>query len=154
MVKKPLIKHSEKQLHWFWNLTTKWWFFPLAFFIMNFLYLTIFKIWFYDASWLDYIFGAFYLFFALPFGLSYFVLKFIQLIMGTNLGFLPLFIILPIAAIFYVYFAVSIFKIVKSRNKENKILKKQIKILFLLIFLSFIGLILHIYYPFTNNFSL
>ena len=112
-----MVKKSQKpnsKIHWFWNLTTKWWFFPLFAFVLSFLYLLIFdseQLFKYDAAWaLWYSFG---MFFSLPAGIAYYIVAVIQLITRWNMFFLGGFIILLTSATFYVYFAVSIFKIVK-----------------------------------------
>ena len=151
-IKKKL---DNSKLHWFWKITTKWWFFPLSPFLMSFLYLIIFNrdyLFYYDLSWALWVtFGL--SFFFIPAGIAYFIMLFIELITGwSNLSLLAMFIVILTSAIFYVYFTVSIFKIVKSKNKENKILKKRIIILLLLILLSFIGIFLSRYYPINASF--
>lgn len=151
MSKKPLKQTSDKKIHWFWNLTTKWWFFPLFWFFLSVLFGVIFAasdLFYYnlDVSWM--IFIIFGIFMNMPQGLAYLILLLINLIIKVGYDSPSLLIILLTHTIFYVYFAVSIFKIVKSKNKENKILKRRIIILFLLILLGFIGLIV------TNKYNL
>ena len=154
MHKKSVNKTNNEQLNWFWTITSRWWFFPLFSYMMSFLYLVILdrdQLFYYGVSWaLWYTFG---MFFSIPQGLAYFVVAGIQIITRGNMFFVAGFIGLLTYAIYYVYFAVSIFRIVKAKNKENKILKKQIKILFLLVLLSFAGFILSGYYHINANFA-
>ena len=148
MAKKS--QQPDSKLHWFWNLTTKWWFFPAFWFLLAVLFGVVFDtndLFYYglDISWMVfYIFG---IFMRLGLGFTYLILILINLIMKLGFDMLSFLIILLTQAVFYVYFAVSIFKIVKSR-KKYMILKKHIIILFLLVLLGFIGLVL------TNIYSL
>lgn len=144
-------KSQDLKLHWFWNLTTKWWFFPLFAYLLSFLYLLIFdsgQLFYYDITWSLWL--TFGMFISIPSGIAYFIIAVIQLITGWNMFFVGGIVIMLTSATFYVYFAVSIFKIVKS--KENKIFKKRIITLFLLIILSFIGIILSNYYRINSSF--
>lgn len=145
MVKKLLNRNSPDKINWFWNLTTKWWFFPLFWFLLAFLYGVLFSaddLFYYnlDVPWI--LFNIFGIFMNVPLGISYLILMIINLIFEVGFDFLSLLIILLTQAIFYVYFIVSILKIIKAKNNENKILKKCIVILFLLILLGFIGIFL------------
>lgn len=132
-------KIDDSQLHWFWRITTKWWFFPLFFYVTSLLLASIFERFFNYGMSIWYL-GA-------PFFLSQGILYFFQDVGVQYLGFAWILVHWLIQATFYVYFIVSIVKIVKSKNKENIILKKQIVILFLLILLSSIGYILNNVYP-------
>ena len=145
MIKKQ--DKSKEEVYLFWKITTKWWFFPLFFYVTSLLLASTFNslfyygmpIWFWWAGAPFFLSqGVSYLF--LDFGLQY-------------LGLAWLLVHWLIQATFCVYFIVSIFKIVKSKNKENKILKKQIIILFLLILLSSIGYILNKINPPTPLFG-
>ena len=152
---KNIKKLDDSKVHWFWNLTTRWWFFPMFVYLLSFLYAIIFEnyeIFYYgiDIPWIVYYTFGTFLF--LTAGIAYFVLLIIQLIVNGNIGFLVI-LSIPIQAIFCVYVVASVFKIVRYKNEENKILKKQIKILFLLISLSFIGLVLQVYYPINASFA-
>lgn len=157
MAKKLPKQSSDIELNWFWNLTTKWCFFPVFAFIMSFLFLLIFDSYtllYYgiDIPWI--LWSTFGMFYSLSQGIAYFISLFIQLLTGgSNLSLGVILIVLPVQAIFYVYFAVSIFKIIKSKKKENKILKKRIAILFLLILLAFVGIVFSNYYPINASFA-
>ena len=132
---------TEKELHWFWKLTTKWWFFPAFYVFLAFL-LAIFES---DVYLEIQLYG-------LPDGMLYTFGNFIGslLTMSTGLLFwfqkiipqdnwllrlyLALFFIpLVIACTLAIYF---------FKHKKNKILKWLIVTSILLMVLSFLGLIL------------
>ena len=129
---------DDSQLHWFWKLTTKWWFFPVfyislslvAFLISVILVLTIESTFDMDDALLILI--------TMPAG----VIILLENIPAVSLGW-SVFVVMQIfIVLFYIYFICCFATILYYRYKKNTILKKNIVILLLVIILSFLGTLL------------
>ncbi len=121
---------NESELHWFWNLTSKWWFFPVFYVTITFLtYLNV-----YDKN--DYELWVFLLFLLLlPAGLIFYIDTILQFFNLSDIVYWEL----PMlsALIFHIFLIISIFFIFYFRSRKNKILKILIITLIILILLSF-----------------
>jgi len=129
-------KLDDSQLHWFWKLTTKWWFFPVFYIILAMVYPIIvlnmekfqgssnFK----DA-YLE-VLGTVIVF--MPAGLSYYL---------TLIGLDEDFFATIMVFIFPVFAIGSIILIQLYKLKKKKILKWLIILILLLMILSFFGCI-------------
>lgn len=121
---------SNENLHWFWKLTTKWWFFPVFYIALVFIFLAI-KGKLIEGD--DTIFNISMLLYLMPNGLFYFL--------GLDIGsgsFLPP-RIRYFPPLFHTLFIFSIIIIQYFKLKKNKILKWLIILLILLLLLSFFG---------------
>ncbi len=141
---------DEPQLHWFWKLTTKWWFFPVFYLILALLSkifdaLTL-------ASTSDYSFWEIFvlrkgMWITLLGGLSYYILLPIDLVskipldIGLNLIFIPITLVLDVVMLILMIY------IPYCKIKRNIIPKKLIISLFFVLILSFFGYILHFILP-------
>ena len=124
---------SDSQLHWFWRLTTKWWFFPAFYVFLAFIFATIKAMDEVSSISFSEIFGGFVgALIYMPGGLVYWVHKLIStddyVFFAGILSYLfhPLVIILIIAIQYFKY-------------KKNKIIKWLVITLFFLIVLAFSG---------------
>lgn len=80
MAKQQQIKQSDEQLHWFWKLTTKWWFFPLLYVSLALIFSFIYSAQNYieeRLNILSYLLGVLQIFpltlILMPFGIFYFI---------------------------------------------------------------------------------
>lgn len=134
-------------MYWFWNLTTKWWFFPIFSLLLSFFVEIIL-----EPSLLYY--PLINIQKSLTITLHFMPIGLLNLIhwpidfLLSKLGvpFIFSYIMDIVEIVFYAYISITIFRIVETRRTENKILKRQIKLLFFIILLSFLGIILDRYY--------
>lgn len=142
MQSMPIInkKSDDSQLEWFWELTTKWWFFPVFYVFLTFLVTIIWKLKGHEDSFLG-LFSALLL--VLPSGII-FILQFIRTfgILSPFNGTFDQFInaasmVAPL--IFLPFMLLSIIRIAYYKIKKGKILKWLIITLLLYLTLSFVG---------------
>ncbi|MBI2654905.1 hypothetical protein HYX06_00580 [Candidatus Woesearchaeota archaeon] len=130
------MKNKQEEANWFWKLTTKWWFFLVLYLFMSFLSLIVITIYgVYDKSDPLKIVGMFVvtLLFLMPLGFVY--LLEIPLNLGLFLGLISIFI-------YHALIIGSIIAVPYFKHKENRILKWLIIFLFLVIVISFFGVII------------
>lgn len=125
-------KSDDSQLHWFWKLTTKWWFFPLFYLFLAIFLVIIWKIKGSDKNFIPLFFG---LIIMMPDGLLA-ILNLLRII-PKNVFFSSLGLFFPY--IFNALSILSIIVIVYYKNKKNQILKWLLLTLLILLLLSFIG---------------
>ena len=127
------MKNKQEEANWFWELTTKWWFFPVFYVLIIFiLYLIVIitrtKV--PTLFWESFIVPFYGLFITMPFGLVYFVWG--SKIMKYIVNYIFVFF-------FYLLFITSIITICYYKAKKNKILKWLIITWIILLVLSFVG---------------
>lgn len=143
-----MLNQNPKELHWFWQITTKWYFFPLLYVLMVLL-LTIGEVWTLVLSDERYVINFtsfsgqfFYIFISFfPFGLLWFLQLF-----GLGLHFEIVGLgqsVSPFAKYYYTatYLIpfISMFLIVYFKRKKNIVLKWLVISLLLFMFISFVG---------------
>ena len=139
-------KESDEQLHWFWELTTKWWFFPVFYIFLIFILMIL---WAYlstnSFSLLGETFGPSLV--MMPTGLGYYIQLPIDLFskepLSPELGF----IFWPVAFIVDLWMIFLMFYIPYCKIKRNIIPKRLIISLYLVIILSLVGFILGQVFP-------
>ena len=123
---------DDTQLHWFWRLTTKWWFFP-AFYVVLALLIPTFGT---SADvWYAYLISIAYM----PLGIMF------LLDLTKNNVFMD-YLSIPFLIIFHIFLFSSIFIIHHYKVKKKIILKRLIILLLLFIILSFGGCVLDLLY--------
>ncbi|MBI2659428.1 hypothetical protein HYX05_05015 [Candidatus Woesearchaeota archaeon] len=124
-------KSDDSQLHWFWRLTTKWWFFPVFYVFLVVLLVIIWKIKGENENFIPLFFG---LVITMPDGLLFFV----ELVQGpSNDRYLQLAAFFPF--IFHIFLITSVSIIVYFKYKEGRVLRWIILPLLILLISSFIG---------------
>ena len=136
----PKQEVNDSQLHWFWRLTTKWWFFPLFYFILALILALLAFIQDPSHIW-GYIFLSIIL---MPQGL----IGFLTVLLSSHGNVVNLQQELGFSNFVVLYFAIAVIIIISyswiiySKYRLNKVLKWLIIILMLIIILSFSGCIL------------
>ena len=132
---------DDTQLHWFWKLTTKWWFFPVFYLSLNLLVFLL-AITMFSITSADFEYVLFYIL-MMPSGLSHLFLTFWKyLFQKSELEWYFFLINIIVTFVFFIpFFISSIIRIPYYRYKKNQILRKNIITLFLLISISFLGLV-------------
>ena len=133
-------KTDGSELHWFWKLTTKWYFFPLFYVSLSLIFTIIYfttKESVRSLFFLSYIIPwalVFMLF--MPAGLMYLIFNVLGKFYNIELtqGISAVYII-----IFWLLVPISIFKIYTYKSKRNEVLKWLIITLIVVMLLSFIG---------------
>lgn len=131
---------NDSQLHWFWRITTKWWFFP-AFYVLAIVVLaiyfnpTIFLSPFYFLS------GSILVFFTLPLGLFYYQ-RGLDIMLSSNYPSLNLkyLILIILILISYISIFIPMILIPYYKLKKNMVLRGLIIVTILLVISSFYGL--------------
>lgn len=133
------VQKSNRELHWFWKLTTKWWFFPILYLSLVLTFSVITSIKSFTSginSMLRNTLGTFlYTLILMPGGLVYFLQKLIDPTNFTDVA-------ISLSLIFHPFAILSIILIYYFRYKKKIILNWLILILLLLIILSFSGCVL------------
>ncbi len=130
---------NDSQLHWFWNLTTKWWFFPLFYLTLSFLFAVLWRI--ISKSPMS-LYIILYTLYFLPNGFVMLIPP-VNLLLQYALGGLfggigdDFYVGFPLLALPLII--LSILVIYYYKRKKNKILKWLIISLFLFLILSFLG---------------
>lgn len=114
-------KKDESQLDRFWDITSRWYFFPLLFILLGIFFVLI------TGGKPIAIIGVFMLLPFLPLGL----LTIVGVEIGKSADM--------VAVVFWGFVLYSMVKIIRDRIKKNIIHKKLIVILLLLIILAFAG---------------
>ena len=143
------IKESDEQLHWFWRITTKWWFF-LVFYLLLALILGILNVLFPPEPSMseqvlnenfmiilsNILFASMFNIIALHIGIGIF---FDKLFGNSNAAY---WIATILTYIFYPFIIISTIFIIYFRYKKDKILKWLIIALLLTLISSFSGCIM------------
>ena len=123
--------YSNQYVHWFWNLTTKWWFFPIFYLFLVLLVTVIWKVKGTERTFLS---TLALLLIYMPSGLLVFLDK-LRVLTGDSLtitaGFFPYF--------FHPVAIASLIVIQYYKYKKNKILKWLVLTLLFLLVLAFVG---------------
>jgi len=125
-------KQNNDELHWFWRLTTKWWFLP-AFYIFLALLVPLFVN---EGTSADVWSAYFISIMIMPVGILWFFSFLI------NEKILYDYIQIPFLIISHIFQISSIILIQLYKSKFNKVLKWLIILLLFLIILSFIGCVI------------
>ena len=141
--------NKDSELHWFWRLTTKWWFFPVFYTLFAMINAIIFAIKGqltlskgFSESFIPSLFLA-------PNGILYFLLLPAWLFiydkqpLDPGLGFLSF----PIAFIVDLFITFSIILIQYYFITKNKVLKAMIITNGLLFIISYLGIMLNFVFP-------
>ncbi|MEK6984597.1 MAG: hypothetical protein AABX33_08535 [Nanoarchaeota archaeon] len=128
---EPRQKIENSELHWFWELTTKGWFFPV-FYVSLVLFLSLVHAYI-DKEWSLFVFLQFL--YLMPSGLGV-LLNLLNINFKEDTYFKVLYV-WPL--IFHLITLISIIAIVYFKQKKSIIIKWLIITLLLLMILSFVG---------------
>lgn len=134
-----IIIGDNTETNWFWELATKWWFFPSLYFILSILYYLIAKLFISNFGEGNLMIIAVYNIIIFPVGL----ITFGSFLLGYNSE--PLLIALRgyYIWIYYILTISLVIIITHYKNKRNKTIKWLIIILLMLLVFTFIGRIIN-----------
>ena len=144
-----LEKIDDSQLHWFWRLTTKWWFFPVFYGFLILVSSLLFALTSKNPFSFSHELGAAFDFslVLMPTGLGYYIQLPIDLFSKEPLSLGLGFIFWPVAFIVDLWMIFLMFYVPYCQIKKNIIPKRLIISLYLVIILSLVGFILNQIFP-------